>query len=518
MESTRATTREWFGLGLLLLPMLALATDLTVLFFALPAISADLHASASQTMWITHVYGFLIAGFLVTAGRLSDRVGPRRMLLIGSTAFAALSVVAAFSPTAEILIAARAALGIAGATLMPSLFSLLRTMFGDETQRRMAIAIAFSAFTVGGAIGPVLGGALLEYFWWGSVFLINVPPLALLLIGGIRLLPERAERNHARIDPISVALSVTAMLAIVYGLQELAAGQSADGGQVWPQLLCVLAGLGVSALFVQRQRRIPEPLFDLDLLADRHVRVALVTLLLMGIGVAGMFYLFTQYLMLVAGLSPLRAGLWTMPYIVLNITGAMLAPGLARRWRAATVVAGGILVAAVGAVGVVVVAGANLPLPLLVAAISVVGSGQGMAGALVSDLIVSSAPAAKTGSAASAQEVGAELGTALGIAAAGVAGLVAYRGYLTGNLPAAVSESIGRTLGSSVHEGVAHARQLPADEPVVAVVDAAAGFGLQVFAGLGAVILAVAAGLVIAARSRSGRTTSRQEESLVGTR
>lgn len=515
MESTRATIREWLGLGLLLLPMLALATDLTVLFFALPAISADLHASASQTMWITHIYGFLIAGFLVTAGRLSDRVGPRRMLLIGSTAFAALSVVAAFAPTAEMLIAARAALGIAGATLMPSLFSLLRTMFGDETQRRLAIAIAFSAFTVGGAIGPVLGGALLEYFWWGSVFLINVPPLLLLLIGGTRLLPERAERNRARIDPISVALSVTAMLAIVYGLQELAA----DGGQAWPQLLCVLAGLAVSALFVRRQRRIPQPLFDLDLLGHRQVRVSLVTLLLMGLGVTGMFYLFTQYLMLVAGLSPLRAGLWTMPYIVLDIAGAMLAPRLARRRRPEAVVTGGVLIAAGGAVGVAAFSGASTPLPLLVAAIAVVGLGHGMAGAMVSDMIISSAPAEKTGSAASAQEVGAELGTALGIAAAGVVGIVAYRGYLTGNLPAAVPESTGRMLHSSVHEGVAHARQVAAGEPGVPdVVDAAVGFGLQVFAGIGAVILSVAAGLVIAARFRYGTPTSGQEETLVGTR
>lgn len=236
----RATTKEWAGLVLLSLPMIALATDLTVLFFALPTLSADLEPSASQTLWITHIYGFLIAGFLVTAGRLGDRVGPRRLLLVGSTAFAGLSALAAFSTSPEMLVAARAALGIAGATLMPSLFSLLRTMFRDDMQRRTAIAIMFSTFTVGGAIGPVLGGALLEFFWWGSVFLINVPPM-LLLIGGKFLLPERAERNRAGIDLVSVGLSVLGMLTIVFGFQELAASADNDHA-AWPYLLSIAVG------------------------------------------------------------------------------------------------------------------------------------------------------------------------------------------------------------------------------------------------------------------------------------
>lgn len=343
----RATTKEWAGLVLLSLPMIALATDLTVLFFALPTLSADLEPSASQTLWITHIYGFLIAGFLVTAGRLGDRVGPRRLLLVGSTAFAGLSALAAFSTSPEMLVAARAALGIAGATLMPSLFSLLRTMFRDDMQRRTAIAIMFSTFTVGGAIGPVLGGALLEFFWWGSVFLINVPPM-LLLIGGKFLLPERAERNRAGIDLVSVGLSVLGMLTIVFGFQELAASADNDHA-AWPYLLSIAVGAMLMVFFVLRQLRLTEPLFDMVLLQNRPTATSLITLLLMGTCVTGLFYLFTQHLQWVGGLSPLHAGLWTLPFIVFNIAGALVAPALTRRLRPATVIIGGLLISATGA-------------------------------------------------------------------------------------------------------------------------------------------------------------------------
>ncbi|GAB3846774.1 MFS transporter [Micromonospora andamanensis] len=478
--------------------MLMISTDLTVLFFALPTLSADLDPTATQALWIVHVYGFLIAGFLVTMGRLGDRLGPRRLLLTGSAVFAALCAVAAFSVSAEMLIALRALLGIAGATLMPSLFSLLRVMFRDDRQRRLAIAIMFSAFSVGGAIGPLLGGMLLEFFWWGSVFLVNVPSMLLFLLLGGKLLPERRERSQAGLDATSVALSVTGILAMVYGLQELAAGQETGTGSVWPNLAIVAGGILVLTVFVRRQRRLTNPLFDLSLLANRRMAVSLVTLLIVGVGVVGMFYLFTQHLQWVIGLSPLRAGLWTLPFVAVNISGALLAPVLTARIPAATVVAGGLAVAALGA-ALVVVTGTGAPLPLLVAAISVTGLGHGAAIALVSDLIISSAPAGQTGSAAAAQEVSGELGTALGVAAGGAIGMVVYRTSLSGTLPPELPQTAARSATSTIHQGLATAEQFSAQSPALlsAVRDAVA-HGLQAYAGVSTILAALAAALVTA--------------------
>lgn len=482
-----------------MLPMLALSTDLTVLFLALPTLSADLSPTASQALWIVHVYGFLIAGFLVVMGRLGDRIGPRRLMLIGAVAFAALSVVAAFSTTAWMLIGARALLGIAGATLMPSLFSLLRTMFRDDGQRRLAIAIMFSSFSVGGALGPVLGGVLLEYFWWGSVFLINVPPMLLLVLAGPRLLPERTERNTARLDLTSVVLSVAGMLAVVYGFQDLAAGQEAGSGSVWPNLAIVLVGVALLGLFARRQRRLGDPLFDLMLLADSRIAVSLTTILLVGVGMVGMFYLVTQYLQWVAGQTPLQAGLWTVPYIVLNIAGAMLAAPLAGRLRPAVVIAAGLGVAFAGAMGLALLAGPDVPLALLIGMFSVVGLGQGSAAALVSDLIISGAPAEKAGSAAAAQEVSGELGTALGTAAGGAIGMLAYRLTLGQSMPSSVPDEAGAKAQDSIHDGVATARSLDGDgSELLSTVQEAIAQGLQAYAAVGAVLLGLAAVLVAA--------------------
>lgn len=425
-QPVRATAKEWAGLALLVLPMIMVASDLTVLFLALPTLGADLQPGPSEELWIVHIYGFIIAGLLITAGRLGDRVGPRKLLLIGATAFSNLAVVAAFSVSPAMLIIARALLGAAGATLMPSLFSLLRTMFRDEAQRRVAIAVILSSFSVGGAIGPLLGGALLEFFWWGSVFLVNVPFMVVLVILGPVLLPERTERNRTPLDPVSVLLSLAGMLAVVYGLQEFAATTS------WANLGITAVGLGVLALFLRRQARLDAPLLDLELFRNRQIVVALGTVLIVGIAMVGVFFLITQFLQSIVGLTPLEAGIWTLPYIALNIAGAMIAPALTRKFRPVTVVCGGLVTATIGALLIALVASPTVGATALITAVSVMAFGPGVAFALIMDLIVSSAPEDKVGSASSVQEVAGELGTALGTAASGAVAVAVGTGVQDG--------------------------------------------------------------------------------------
>ncbi|GAA1234631.1 MFS transporter [Prauserella halophila] len=484
--------------------MLTLSSDLTALFFTVPTLVEDLGASATESLWIVHAYGFLIAGFLITMGRVSDRVGARRLLLWGASVFAVLSVFAAFAWTPGVLVLARALLGVAGATLMPSLFSLLREMFRDDDQRRFAIAIMFSSFTIGGAIGPLLGGALVEAFWWGAIFLINVPPMALLVVLGALVLPERHESRVSRIDPSSVALSVTGMLAVVYGLQEIAAGAEGESASLPPgfSVFLVVAGLAMLVLFVRRQRRLADPLFDLVLLKNRRVAASLLTLLLTGIGSVGLFFLFTQHLQWVGGFTPLVAGILTLPYIAADILGALAAPALARRWRTSSITVGGLLIVALGAV-LTALAVADGRIPLLILAVAVIGVGHGAAMALLSDAIISSAPEDRVGSAAAAQEVGGELGAALGIAIGGMTGILVFRASLDRMLSPDTPAELAGALRSSIHEAFAAAHGNAGDSaPLVETIRDATGNGLLAYALLAAGLVAAAAGITAAAFSR----------------
>src|SRR3954447_3008422 len=342
-HQTRATRHEWIGLAVIALPCLLYAMDLTVLTLAIPSLTEDLRPSATELLWIVDIYGFLVAGFLITMGTLGDRIGRRRLLLIGAAAFGAASVLAAFSTSAEMLIAARAILGIAGATLAPSTLSLISAMFRDPKQRALAIGVWLVCFIAGGAVGPLVGGVLLGHFWWGSVFLLGVPAMLLLLVAGPVLLPEYRAPHAGRLDLTSVALSLATILPVIYGLKELARG----GWQLLPVAAIVL-GVVVGAAFVRRQRRLADPLLDLRLFADRAFSTALGSMLCGTMLMGSTMVFITQYLQLVAGLSPLHAGLWMLPAMFASIASFQVTPLIARRVRPAYLIAGGVAISVTG--------------------------------------------------------------------------------------------------------------------------------------------------------------------------
>jgi DHA2 family multidrug resistance protein-like MFS transporter len=481
-SAPRAGRREWIALAVLALPCLLITMDLTVLYLAVPELTADLRPTGSQLLWITDIYGFLIAGSLLTMGTLGDRIGRRRLLLIGAAAFAAASVLAAFSTSAGMLIGARAMLGVAGATLMPSTLSLIRVLFHDPQQRTTAIGVWAACLSAGAMIGPLAGGALLEFFWWGSVFLMGVPVMLLLLVLGPRLLPEFRDPDPGRFDVASAVLSLLAVLTAIYGLKQIAE----DGGG-WLPALAIAAGIAIGAAFVRRQRRLAHPLIELRLFRAPAFSVSLAATTLALFAIVGMDLFVAQYLQLVLGMGPFEAGLWLLPSAAGILAGSMLAPVLVRRFRAAVAVACSLLVGAMGLALLFRVDGGSA-LALLVAGSVVMALGLSAVGTLGTDLIVSAAPVERAGAASGISETGTELGGALGIAVLGSIGTAVYRSSVTDAVPEGVSSEAAEAARDTLGGAVGAADELPAgllDAATDAFVD-----GLQLAALTSAVLVA----------------------------
>jgi DHA2 family multidrug resistance protein-like MFS transporter len=482
----QATRREWAGLAVLALPTLLVSVDTFVLLLALPQISEHLHPSSTQLLWISDIYSFLLAGFLVTMGTLGDRIGRRRLLLIGAAAFGLASVLAAYAPNPALLIAARALLGLAGATLSPSTLALIANMFRDPRQRAVAIGVWMACFMSGAAIGPIVGGVLLERFWWGSVFLLAVPVMALLLTAGPLLLPEYRAGGAGGVDLVSVALSLAGILPVVYGITGLArAGWQAG------YVAAVAAGAALLVAFVRRQRRLPEPLLDLRLLANRTFTAAMSGLTLSTMLTGAMMLFITQYFQLVAGLSPVRAGLCMVPAAVAMTASSLASPRLARLTRPAYVIATGLVVAIAGLVTIGQANGSAL----VIAGWALITLGSGPMVTLSVDLVMGTAPAEKAGSAAALNETSGQLGFALGVAALGSVGIAVYRARLSAAMPGRVPAGAD-TLGGAT----AVARNLPREAAAVLLHAARSAFtaGMHTTATISAVLLAGVIVMVIA--------------------
>ncbi|MFB7221293.1 MFS transporter [Streptomyces sp. NPDC056227] len=481
--------RAWLGLVVLMLPTLLVAMDMTALLLALPRLSADLGATNVEQLWISDSYGFMVAGMVITMGTLGDRIGRRRLLMIGGAAFAVLSVVAAFAADPLTLIVARALLGVAGATLAPSTLALITNMFRDERQRGQAIAIWATCQFTGGALGPVLAGFLLQHFWWGSVFLVAVPAMALLLLTGPVLLPEYRSDRAGRLDLASVGLSLVAVLLMVYGIKQLTVESEPAGSA-----MALVVGAAIGFLFVRRQLRLETPLLDLRLLRNRPFTAVLVALVFAGIAMAGTGLLVTQYLQSVLGYSPFASAVLFAPMGLGVAVGTMAAPTLGRRMKQTPAIAGGLVGSALGSLLLVGVDGASA-LPLVMIGIAVLALGTGPLFALGTGLVVGSVPPERAGSAASMSETGNYFGGSLGFALLGVVAAVVYRSRMDGT-------------SDSLAGAVAATERLPAGQGAELLHTAREAFttSLHVTGVVAAVIFAGLAVLILTMRPAT-RTT-----------
>jgi DHA2 family multidrug resistance protein-like MFS transporter len=424
--------------------------------------------------------------------------------MIGATAFGVASVLAAFAPTAEMLILARALLGVAGATLAPSTLSLIRNMFLDPRQRTFAVSVWVTCFSVGAAIGPLVGGVLLEFFWWGSVFLVAVPIMIVLLVIGPILLPEYRNPDAGRLDILSALLSLVAVLAAIYGLKHWAT----EGLDTLAVAMIVISAV-TGAVFLRRQRILADPLVDLELFGSPAFSASLVVNAAGIFVAAGVFLFITQYLQLVVGLSPLHAGLLTIPSAVAMIAGSMVTPLLARMCRPAYAVAGGLAVAALGGVMLAWFAGAENT-PMLIVGTVVFYLGIAPTVTLGTDLIVGSAPPERAGSASALSETGIELGGALGIAVLGSIGIGVYREQLAAAVPTDISQGLADDTMDTLGATADAAKDLPqglADE-LLAAAHAAFADGLAVVSLASAALMATLAVLAITALRNAGVRTS----------
>uniref|UniRef100_UPI0018E55147 MFS transporter n=1 Tax=Desertihabitans aurantiacus TaxID=2282477 RepID=UPI0018E55147 len=366
MTSTPPRNR-WAALSVLVGAVLLLAIDGTVLYLAVPSLTRDLAPSASQVLWIGDIYSLALAGLLVTMGTVADRVGRRRLLLTGAAAFGAASLLAAFSTGAEMLIMARLLLGVAGATIMPSTLSIIRHLFPEPVERTRAIAIWSAASGGGIALGPLVGGVLLEHFWWGSVFLINVPVVLVLLVAGAALLPESRDPSPGRFDPLSAALSMTMVVPLVYAVKH-----AVSAGLDAVTLGCLLVGAVGAVLFVSRQRRSTAPMIDVTLFASRAFTGAVLANFIAVFALTGLLFFFSQYLQLARGLRPLLAGLAELPATLSSIVVVTVVGLALRRLGPGRAIAVGLAVAACG-LALVAAAERSDSLPALLAALVPVG-------------------------------------------------------------------------------------------------------------------------------------------------
>lgn len=499
-KQRKAGPRQWASLVVLMLPVLLVSVNNTALSFALPAISQGLHPTASQLLWIVDVYPLILAALLIPMGSLGDRMGRRKMLMIGSTGFGLVSLFAAFAPTAEWLLAARVGIAVFGSMLLPATLSLLRSVFRDDRQRTLAIAIWTAGFSAGAALGPIAGGFLLNHFWWGSVFLLAVPVLLAFLVAAPLILPESKDPHPGPVDPLSIVLAVLTMAPVVYGIKSLA-----TGGSVLHGVLFIAVGALCGLLFARQQVAKDYPMLDLRFFRSPRFSGGLSVNMVSNVALFGFLFFFTQYLQLVNGTDPMTSGLLMVPGLVLSILAGLGAERIARLVGIRTAVVLGLLLVAAGFFVVAFTDQMASSAPILVA-FTVMSAGTGLATTLSTDLVVSSVPEAKAGAASAVSETGYEVGAVLGTAVLGGLTTAFYQAHL--ELPAAVSADSAQIAHETLGGALDVAAESPAGSVIADAAVAAFSSGMQWTALIGGVLVAVVA-LVLARVLRADRRVRR---------
>ncbi|MFJ6834990.1 MFS transporter [Streptomyces sp. NPDC091209] len=438
---------RWVVLVVLCVSLLLVALDATVLHVAVPAVTEDLKPGAIELLWIVDVYPLVCAALLILFGTLGDRVGRRRVLLLGYALFGVASGIAAFSGSAQLLIGARALLGVGGAMIMPATLSILRQVFPDRRERAFAIGIWSAVAAVGAAVGPLLGGFLLEHFWWGSVFLVNIPLMIVSLPIGRLLLPESRGDRDGPWDVVGALMAAAGLFGLVLGVKRLGAGEAPFSPFTLAPLL--LGGV-LMAVFVRRQRRRAHPLVDLRMFARPAFSTSVGCIVLAMLALVGLELIAAQYLQLVLGLSPLQTGLRLLPLTVAAMAAGLAGAKLLRRFGPRSMVCFGFCLTA-AAVVTLTAMGGNDNTGLLLLGFVLLGFGLETTLFGAYESMLSEAPQAQSGGAAAIGETSYQLGAGIGIALLGSVMNAAYAPGLSSvpGVGAADSAAAGHSLGEA---------------------------------------------------------------------